>query len=114
MTFLLNLICSVFFLLAWITFTPSSRTNGQEINFIRSMYEQFNADVLNHSYPDTNQFHPEYDFIIVGAGSGGSVMAGRLSELFHWNVLLLEVGGDESILTDIPLIAGLATATGKT
>ena len=50
-----------------------------------------------------------FDFIIVGAGSAGCVLANRLSEDARNSVLLIEAGGtDRNPLFRIPLLAGVA------
>lgn len=53
-----------------------------------------------------------YDFVIIGAGSGGSVVANRLTENPKWSVLLIEAGDEEDFFSDIPLLAPLQSSTG--
>ena len=51
-----------------------------------------------------NTVHNTYDYIVVGAGTAGCVLANRLSENGKYQVLLLEAGGkDNYFWIDIPV-----------
>ena len=61
---------------------------------------------MAHNSYLTNQQRPTngstFDYIIVGGGSAGSLMAYRLSQNPNVSVLLLEAGGPQSVITDMP------------
>lgn len=54
-----------------------------------------------------------FDFVIVGAGSSGSVIFNRLSKIKRWRILLLEAGGEEDDFSDVPTMAFYSQFTDK-
>jgi len=52
---------------------------------------------------DSGNNPEEFDYIVIGGGSAGAVVASRLSAVGTFSVLLLEGGGDPNPLADIPL-----------
>ncbi|KAL6435872.1 hypothetical protein ACFW04_005621 [Cataglyphis niger] len=57
-------------------------------------------------YPETH-----YDYIVVGAGTSGCVIASRLSEMSNVSVLLVEAGGYFGWTSVIPLLAPMMQGT---
>ena len=53
------------------------------------------------------KLRPYYNYIVVGGGSAGCVVASRLSEDPNNVVLLLDAGGDGTYLSDIPGAVGV-------
>lgn len=53
----------------------------------------------------------QYDFVIVGSGPGGCVLAHLLTENFNWSVLLIEAGKLETPVQNVPVQAAYMQAT---
>jgi len=68
-------------------------------------YYHYNDNNPELKVQDTEKLFKSYDFIVVGAGSAGAVIANRLSENPNWKILLLEAGGDETEISDVPALA---------
>lgn len=79
----------------------------------RSLFDIYREvlDIPFGATRDIKFFEKEYDFIVIGAGSGGSVVANRLTERSDWSVLLVEAGKEEILITDIPLLVSYILST---
>uniref|UniRef100_T1ILS9 Glucose-methanol-choline oxidoreductase N-terminal domain-containing protein n=1 Tax=Strigamia maritima TaxID=126957 RepID=T1ILS9_STRMM len=97
---------------------PMSKNKILPQDFVNGLLEYFSVsryvDItrLSNSKFQTRSFDPfisnnlQFSLCIVGGGSAGAVVANRLSEDPMAEVLLIEAGGDETIFSEIPALAG--------
>jgi len=114
----LNLLCLQIIVIAIILKQSdgqaSSRKNDTDLSKLFNIFGtgigalKFLYDSERYARQQLPDITPEngmtYDFVVIGAGTAGSTMAARLSELHDNKVLLIEAGGHENLLMNIPLL----------
>nr|XP_034827831.1 glucose dehydrogenase [FAD, quinone]-like [Maniola hyperantus] len=69
---------------------------------ILESYVNSRGDLAGYRVKDRGVPDDSYDFVVIGGGTAGSLIAKRLSENEQWKVLLIEAGGDEPTPAVVP------------
>lgn len=72
----------------------------------------FNFEHIPNLAPIESVAGRHFDYIIIGAGTAGSVLAFELSKHSNYTILLIEAGGIFNGLSSIPLLSTLMQGTG--
>lgn len=104
---LFDIMLRIIVILSLLLFSLISEIRSATLFDLLREYNYQDKEIRTIYYPRWE----EYDFIIVGAGSGGSVLANRLSENKNWKILLLEAGYRENLIQQIPVLVNILQLT---
>nr|ATJ44529.1 alcohol oxidase 2 [Helicoverpa assulta] len=101
-----------FFYLVCVTVVNATFDSRRFLDYWTDLFRPLPRNPREGFIPDyTPENQEEFDFIVIGAGSAGAVIANRLTEVPQWKVLLIESGGNENFFSDIPIFASFLSLT---